>query len=69
MNINDRVPAAKKLRGWIDLQGFTMDAAGAHFGVTRQAVYRWLGGKAPKFDQMVKIERETGIPLADWVEK
>jgi len=69
MKINDRVPAAKKLHGWMTLKGLTVELAADQFGVTRQTFYRWIDGGAPKWEQIVAISKETGIPTSDWMKR
>jgi len=69
MKINERVPAAKKLQGWMNLKGLNVPGVAAHFDVSRQAVYRWFAGKPPEWTKMIAILDETGIQLDDWVER
>ena len=69
MKISNSVPACKKLNGWIELKGLSIGATAEHFGVSRQAVYRWLSGKPPRLSVMASIKEETGIPVGDWVER
>lgn len=43
-------------------------ALAKELGVTKQAVYAWLSGRAmPEPERMAQIETLLGIPMRDWV--
>jgi transcriptional regulator with XRE-family HTH domain len=49
--------------------GGTQEEKAKRIGVEQQTVSRWFHGAIPNGKQLIRIEQEYGIPVAEWLEE
>ncbi len=61
-------PAGEQVTKWLSDHGHTREWLAEQLCVRRETLWRWLvGGRVPRIEHCVAIERITGVAAAVWV--